>query len=114
MFDLDTNKIWGKCTVTNESIHKFEFFSPQDIKFKLVFKNEQKEFRRINFDNFTFFVDVDNGPYWYYALDKTRMIVCFFLSLENIVIVKNGVGLNGVRDILSTEGTKKQLDKTVK
>jgi hypothetical protein len=78
MFDLDTNKIWGKCTVTNESIHKFEVFFPQDTKFKLVFENEKKYFKRINFDNFTIFVDVDNGPYWYYALDRTKMIVYFF------------------------------------
>jgi hypothetical protein len=77
-FDLDTNRIWGKCSISTEKMNEFGFYFLQDIKARWVFGNEQLNFGNINFDNFTFFVDVNSGPFWYYALDETRMIVYFF------------------------------------
>jgi hypothetical protein len=76
--DLDTNKIWGQCNVTRELMDEFEIFFLQNTEVKLVFKDQQDEFRRINFENLTFFVDANSGPYWYYALDKTKTILYFF------------------------------------
>jgi hypothetical protein len=77
-FDLDTNRIWGKCNIRAEKMNEFGYYFLQDIKARWVFGNEQLNFGNINFDNFTFFVDINNGPFWYYALDETRMIVYFF------------------------------------